>query len=129
MHRKIIKFVNNFLHFLKFIHIVRTKAHKMCYNTNMENKYLIKKVGKYTFKFKLDLNPITNEYEPHIYHRHLITPNEAIKAFFTSEYEEYNNQYKRYEAYSEKYNITLYYMKLKEKNTYLFIITAFNDWR
>ena len=35
--------------------------------TALQNmKYLVKKVGKYTFKFKLDLNPITKEYEPHI---------------------------------------------------------------
>ncbi len=45
-------------------------------------KYLIKKVGKYTFKFKLDLNPVNNKFEPHIFHRHLITPEDAIRAFF-----------------------------------------------
>lgn len=44
-------------------------------------KYLVKKVGKYTFKFKLDLNPITKEYEPHIWHRHLISVDDAIRAF------------------------------------------------
>lgn len=95
----------------------------------MKSKYLVKKVGKYTFKFKLDLNPITNEYEPHIWHRHLISIDDAIRAFFTISEEEWNDVYKRYEAYSEGYNIMLYYMKLQEKDTYLFVITAFNDWR
>ena len=95
----------------------------------MNCKYLIKKVGKYTFKFKLDLNPINNQYEPHIFHRHLITPDDAIRAFFSISQEEWNEQFQRYEAYSADYDITLYYMKLKEKDTYLFIITAFSDWR
>jgi hypothetical protein len=27
------------------------------------------------------------------------------------------------------YDITIYYMKLKEKDSYVFIITAFSDWR
>ena len=92
-------------------------------------KYLIKKVGKYTFKFKLDKNPITQEFEPHIWHRHLITPDDAIRAFFTISEETYNTKHKRFEAFSKDYDMTLYYMKLKEQNTYLFIITAFNDWR
>ncbi len=91
----------------------------------MEQRYLVKKVGKYTFKFKLDLNPVNNKYEPHIYHRHLVTIDDAIRAFFTISEEEWNEKYKRYETYSKTYDITLYYMKLKQKNTYLFIITAF----
>ncbi len=91
----------------------------------MEQRYLVKKVGKYTFKFKLDLSPVNNKYEPHIYHRHLVTIDDAIRAFFTISEEEWNEKYKRYEAYSKTYDITLYYMKLKQKNTYLFIITAF----
>ena len=95
----------------------------------MNCKYLVKKVDKYTFKFKLDLNPVTNQYEPHIFHRYLITPNDAIRAFFTISEEEWNEQYQRYEAYSSTYDITLYYMKLKEKDSYIFIITAFSDWR
>ncbi len=79
----------------------------------MEQRYLVKKVGKYTFKFKLDLNPVNNKYEPHIYHRHLVTIDDAIRAFFTISEEEWNEKYKRYEAYSKTYDITLYYMKLK----------------
>ena len=81
----------------------------------MEQRYLVKKVGKYTFKFKLDLNPVNNKYEPHIYHRHLVTIDDAIRAFFTISEEEWNEKYKRYEAYSKTYDITLYYMKLKQK--------------
>lgn len=95
----------------------------------MKSKYLIKKVGEYTFKFKLDFNPLTKKYEPHIWHRHLIEPDDAIRAFFTITEEEWNAKYQRYEAYSSVCDITLYYMKLKEENTYLFIITAFSDWR
>jgi len=91
----------------------------------MENKYLIKRVGEYTFKFKLDINPFTKQYEPHIFHRHLIEPNDAIRAFFTVNEEKWNEKHKRYESYSKKYGIYLYYMKLKEKNTSIFIITAF----
>ena len=101
----------------------------MWYNIIMECKYLIKRAGEYTFKFKLDFNPINKQYEPHIWHRHLITPDDAIRAFFTISEEEWNDKYQRYEAYSQECDITLYYMKLQEKNTYLFIITAFSDWR
>lgn len=54
---------------------------KTCYNFCMNQKYLVKKVGEYTFKFKMDLNPLTKQYEPHIWHRHLITPDDAIRAF------------------------------------------------
>lgn len=102
---------------------------KTCYNFCINQKYLVKKVGEYTFKFKMDLNPLTKQYEPHIWHRHLITPDDAIRAFFTISEEKFNKKYNRYEAYSASYDTTLYYMKLKEKNTYLFIITAFYDWR
>ena len=105
------------------------KVCTMCYNDIMKCKYLVKKVGKYTFKFKLDLNQINNQYEPQICHRHLITPHDAIRAFLTISEEEYNEKYQRYEAYSADYDITLYYMKLKEKDSYVFIITAFSDWR
>ena len=60
----------------------------------MEQRYLVKKVGKYTFKFKLDLNPVNNKYEPHIYHRHLVTIDDAIRAFFTISEEEWNENIK-----------------------------------
>ena len=81
----------------------------------MNQKYLVKKVGEDTFKFKMDLNPLTKQYEPHIWHRHLITPDDAIRAFFTISEEKFNEKYNRYEAYSASYDTTLYYMKLKEK--------------
>ena len=73
--------------------------------------------------------PFSDKYEPHIYHRHLVEVDDAIRAFFTISEQEWNEQYKRYEAYSATYDLYLYYMKLKDKDTYLFIITAFNDRR
>lgn len=93
------------------------------------SKYLVKKVGEYTFKFKLDLNPLSNQYEPHIWHRHLIEPNDVIRAFFSITEENWNDKYQRYEAYSEPYNMTIYYMKQQNLKTIVIVITAFNDWR
>ena len=40
--------------------------------------YEIHTVNGLTFRFKLDKNPITNEYEPHIWHRHQIEPENVI---------------------------------------------------
>lgn len=71
----------------------------------------------------MDLNPITNEFEYHMYIRHLITPQQAISAYFTRTTDVYNSVYDRYEAYSEKFDITVFYTYLKEQD--IFLITAF----
>ena len=58
-----------------------------------------------------------------MYIRHLVTPQQAIAAYFNKTSECYNDIYERYELYSEKYNITVYYTYIKEKN--ILLITAF----
>lgn len=95
----------------------------MCYNINMNSKYEIFKVNGQKFVVKLDYNELTNNYEYHMYIRHLVTPEQAISAYFSKTYEEYNIKYNRYEAYSESLDITVYYTYLKDENVLL--ITAF----
>lgn len=89
----------------------------------MEHKYETFKIKGKKFIVKLDLNPITNEFEYHMYIRHLVTPHQAIAAYFYKTSETYNKTYNRYELYSKTHDITVYYTYLKEKD--IFLITAF----
>lgn len=89
----------------------------------MEHKYQSFKIKGKKFVAKLDLNPITNEFEYHMYIRHLVTPQQAIAAYFSKTSENYNEKYDRYELYSKSQDITVYYTYLKEKD--IFLITAF----
>lgn len=70
----------------------------------------------------MDLNSITNDYEYHMYIRHLIMPQQAIVAYFSKTTDEYNEKYDRNELYSEEYNITVYYKNLQPD---ILLITAF----
>lgn len=97
----------------------------MCYNDIVNAKYEIIKIKNTKFVVKLDYNPISQDYEYHMFVRHLVTPQEAIAAYFSKTYEEYNEKYDRYEAYSEKFDITLYYTFLKDEN--ILLITAFRQ--
>ena len=72
----------------------------------------------------MDLNPITNDYEYHMYLRHLVMPQQAIAAYFSKTNEIYNEKYDRYELYSEEYNITVYYKNLEPD---ILLITAFYE--
>lgn len=76
---------------------------------------------KIKFRFKLD--SVGDDYLPHIYVRHLITPEEAILAYLNITEKEYNSQYKRWESYSKTEDIHLYYIELP--NDEIFIISAF----
>lgn len=89
----------------------------------MNHKYQSFKVKDKVFVVKLDLNPITNDYDYHMYIRHLVTPQEAIRAYFSKTTEIYNEKYDRYELYSESLDITVFYTYLKNEN--IFLITAF----
>lgn len=98
----------------------------------MKAKYQIFKIKGKKFVVKLDYNELINDYEYHMYIRHLIMPQQAPfppqrgrAAYFSKTYELYNEKYNRYEAYSEKYNITVYYTYLKEED--ILLITAFNQ--
>ena len=86
-------------------------------------KYKVFKICGKKFVVKMDFNPVTNDYDYHMYIRHLITPEQAIAAYFTKTSEIYNQDYDRYELYSRIYDITVYYTYLKEENVLL--ITAF----
>lgn len=90
----------------------------------MKAKYQIFKIKGKKFIVKLDYNELINDYEYHMYIRHLIMPQQAIAAYFTKTYEAYNEQYNRYEAYSEKYDITVFYTYLKDED--ILLITAFS---
>ena len=76
------------------------------------------------FFFTYEINPLTNQMEPHIWLRHTIEPETAIKAFFNITEQSYNPQYKRYEAYSESYNLEIYYNFLGNKDYKILIIMA-----
>jgi hypothetical protein len=90
----------------------------------MEHKYKVFTVKGKKFVAKMDFDPVLNDFEYHMYIRHLITPQQAIAAYFTKTSEVYNEKYNRYEIYSEKYNITVYYTFLKDTN--ILLITAFS---
>jgi len=96
---------------------------KQRYNLSMQHKYEVFKIKELKFVVKLDLNPITNDFDYHMYIRHLITPQQAIAAYFTKSYDEYNETYDRHEAYSEKYDISIFYTYLQDEN--ILLITAF----
>ncbi|MBQ3819511.1 hypothetical protein II810_03600, partial [bacterium] len=66
-------------------------------------KYKIFKISGKKFVVKMDFNPITNDYEYHMYIRHLVTPQQAIAAYFKKTNEIYNREYDRYELYSKLY--------------------------
>lgn len=85
--------------------------------------YTIHEVIELKFKFKLDLNPITNEYDSHIFIRHLIEPEQVIAAFLNISHKSWNQVYKRWEAYSKVDDIHIFYNFI-DKNTVM-IITAF----
>ncbi len=80
---------------------------------------------KLEFKFKLDLNIETDEYEPHIWIRHLLEPEQVIAAFLNISEQEYNLEYKRWEAYSKVDNLNIYYIFLNKRHDKVMIITAF----
>jgi hypothetical protein len=74
------------------------------------------------FRFKLDL--AGTDYLPHIYVRHLITPEIAIQAYLNITTKHYNQRHKRWESYSKNEDVHLYYLELP--NNEIFIISAFN---
>ncbi len=91
----------------------------------MNYKYQIFKVKGQKFIVKLEENPITHEFEYHMFVRHLITPQQAIAAYFSKTSEIYNEKCKRYELYSASLDITVFYIYLKEEN--ILLITAFSQ--
>ena len=88
-----------------------------------EHRYKAFRVKGKKFIVKMDLNPISGEFEYHMYVRHPVMPEQAIAAFFSKTTEVYNERYDRYELYSADFNITVYYTYLKEED--VFLITAF----
>jgi len=90
-----------------------------------QHKYQCFKVKDKVFVVKLDFNPLNNKYEYHMYIRHLVTPQDAIRAYFNKTNENYNEKYDRYELYSQDMNITVFYTYLKDRN--IFLITAFYE--
>ncbi len=102
--------------------------HTIWYNQNMEHLvkfYEIHSISGLTFRFKLDLNPITKLYEPHIWHRHQLEPEDVIAAYLNLTYTTYNHKHKRYEGFSEFNNINIFYNFLAPNKTKIMIITAF----
>lgn len=89
------------------------------------NYYELHSVNGLIFRFKLDLNPLNKEYEPHIWHRHQITPEEVVSAFMNINYTTYNTKYKRYESYSDTDDLNIYYTYYSTDKTKIMIITAF----
>ncbi len=87
--------------------------------------YEIIKFKGVKFYFKKDLNPLTNEYDYHIWLRHTVEPIEAIAAFFNAEKKRYNPKHSRYEIYSLEDDLVVYYMYYNEQENKVLIITAF----
>ena len=86
-------------------------------------KYKVFKIKGQKFVVKMDFDPVINDFEYHMYIRHLVTPQQAIAAFYSKTTEFYNQKYDRYELYSESLNIIVYYTYLQKQD--IFLITAF----
>lgn len=87
--------------------------------------YELHTVTGFTFRFKLDLNPLTKEYEPHIWYRHQVEPEDVVSAFMNITHTFYNSQHKRYESYSETDDLNIYYNFYSPNHTKIMVITAF----
>ena len=87
--------------------------------------YELHTVTGLTFRFKLDLNPVNNEYEPHIWHRHQIEPEDVVSAFLNISHTIYNANHRRYESYSKIDDLNIYYNFYSPDKTKIMIITAF----
>ncbi len=88
-------------------------------------RYEIHDIDGINFHFKQDLNPVNNQYEPHIWIRHLIEPEQAIVAYLNISTQSFNKQYKRFEAYSEIDELHVWYNFIKKNPNRVLIITAF----
>ncbi len=88
------------------------------------NKYKSLKIKGITFLFAVEQKPVTKEKGYHIWFRHLITPKQAIKAFFSIDKIFYNNKYSRYEAYSSSHDLTIYYFYPDKSNKNLIIVIS-----
>jgi hypothetical protein len=92
---------------------------------NKETRYYeIHTLTGLTFLFKLDLNPLNNEYEPHIWHRHQIEPEQVVCAFLNESSKHWNIKHHRYEAYSETDDLIFWYFYADKEKTKIYIITA-----
>ncbi len=87
-----------------------------------QHKYEIFKIKGKKFIVKLDLNPNTNEFEYHMYIRHLVMPAQAIAAYFSKTTDVYNKMRDRHELYSAELDITVFYKNLEPD---ILLITAF----
>jgi hypothetical protein len=87
--------------------------------------YEIIKVQNTKFYFKKELNPLKNEYEYHIWIRHLIEPIDAIIAYLNQSEKIYNQKHKRYEVYSNEDKIHVWYFYRNNNSNEVNIITAF----
>lgn len=85
--------------------------------------YKVYEVENSKFYIKFDL--INNEYITHMNHRQAITPETAIKAYFNKITDIYNEVNKRFEAYSEELNVSIFYTYRHNKDEEILIITAF----
>lgn len=95
----------------------------------METRYEIIKTSTIKLKFKLDFNELTSQFDPHIWLRHLIMPEEALVAYLNKSEERYNKTFKRFEAYSATDDITFYYLPLSNDFSFILIITAIKGYK
>lgn len=94
----------------------------------LENNYEIYQVNGKEIVFKLDLNPVNNILETHIWIRHAVEPCNVVAAYFNISKQVYIEKYKRYEAYSETDNVTLFYFT-KQKGKRIIIVTAMRGYQ
>ena len=101
----------------------------LCYNVFMSDStvkyYEIHSVNGFIFRFKLDLNPVNNKYEPHIWHRHQVEPEQVVSAFMNLTEEFWNLKHNRFEGYSETDDLNIFYNYYSKDKTRVMIITAF----
>ena len=87
--------------------------------------YEIHSVNGFIFRFKLDLNSVNNKYEPHIWHRHQVEPEQVVSAFMNLTEEFWNLKHNRFEGYSETDDLNIFYNYYSKDKTRVMIITAF----
>ena len=87
--------------------------------------YELHTVNGLTFRFKLDINPVTNEYEPHIWQRHQIEPEQVVNAYLNLTYTNWNIKNNRFEGYSITDDLNIYYNFYSKDKTKIMVITAF----
>ncbi len=94
-------------------------------NIDLIKYYEIHSVNGLTFRFKLDLNPVNGKYEPHIWHRHQVEPEQVVSAYMNMSEKVWNFKHNRFEGYSKADDLHIFFNYYSKDETKIMVITAF----